>query len=723
MTLVRTSIAAVEVERTDQDDLQHHTIKLLLPSGDLYVTNYYNPSTSRLALHTVNVKESRHIVVGDFNSHSPSWGYSKMDTRGEEVEDWMMDNRLVLINHPDDTPTCYSRAWKTSTSPDLAMATEDIQKLSTRMVENQLGGSDHRPITISLTSVGCPKSNMAPSWNFKKANWNLFTYEADQSSHDISRDQHVNTNVHNLTQTILQAAKKSIPRGKRSNYKPFWSSQMRTLQIELDQARDKMEIDPTPENIGRHSTLLENYNNTKMKEIRNSWNEKTSNLDMDKDTSKMWKLTKTLNEDTARTQGKCVLEEDGHHFSDKMAANILADSYQECSRTNVNATRVREVRRSIKEKLQNQRPSPDMTSSFTIGELNAAIKKLKCKKAPGKDGICNDMIKHLGTETKEKFLLIINQSWESGKFPDSWKEAVIIPIKKKGKEKTQKTSYRPISLLSCLGKVMERMVNARLLKHLEENQLLSNTQSAYRKNRSTEDQLVYLAQAIENAFQEKKKVLAVFVDLAKAFDKVWKEGLLLKLLTKNVEGKMYAWIQDFLQHRTARVKLDGKISHRVSLQQGVPQGGVISPSLFLVFIDDIADSLTRHVPRALHADDFAAWCAAEHLSTATYRMQETMNHIGQWANDWAVEINTNKTVASVFSLSTQQETAKLKLNGQELKQEETPTYLGIKLDKRLTWKPHLMEVERRATRKLAIMKKLAGTLWGANKNILKKVYV
>ena len=99
---------------------------------------------------------------------------------------------------------------------------------------------------------------------------------------------------------------------------------------------------------------------------------------------------------------------------------------------------------------------------------------------------------------------------------------------------------------------MERMVNTRLLKHLEENHLLSNTQSAYRKNRSTEDQLVYLAQEIENAFQEKKKVLAAFVDLTKAFDKVWKEGLLLKLLNKKVEGKMYHWIRDFLQYRTAR---------------------------------------------------------------------------------------------------------------------------------------------------------------------------
>ena len=363
-----------------------------------------------------------------------------------------------------------------------------------------------------------------------------------------------------------------------------------------------------------------------------------------------------------------------------------------------------------------------MMQDFSMGELNAAIRKLRIRKAPGKDGILNDMIRNLGPATRQKLLLIINQSWNTGKLPDQWREAIIIPIRKKQKEKTRKSSYRPISLLSCLGKVMERMVNTRLLKHLEEHHLLNNTQSAYRKNRSTDDQLVYLAQEIETAFQEKKKVLAVFVDLTKAFDKVWKTGLLLKLLNKKVEGKMYHWIQNFLQYRTARVKLDGTTSRRISLQQGVPQGGVISPTLFLVFIDDIAEKINRHVSKALHADDFAAWSAAEHLASAGHRMQEALNHIEVWASDWGVDINISKTVSTVFSLSPLPETASLKLNGRQLEKEDTPTYLGVKLDKRLTWNPHLKDIERRAIRKLAIMKKLAGTSWGANSNILQRVY-
>ena len=142
------------------------------------------------------------------------------------------------------------------------------------------------------------------------------------------------------------------------------------------------------------------------------------------------------------------------------------------------------------------------------------------------------------------------------------KKATIIPIHKKGKDKKNPNSYQPISLLSCLGKLLEKVINRRLLSFLEDNNVLSQTQTGYRKHRNTEDQLALIAEEIENAFQEKKKVVAVFFDLTKAFDKVWREGLLLKVLQSRVSGRMYKWIRCFLQDRSARVKLDERSSTR-----------------------------------------------------------------------------------------------------------------------------------------------------------------
>ena len=189
------------------------------------------------------------------------------------------------------------------------------------------------------------------------------------------------------------------------------------------------------------------------------------------------------------------------------------------------------------------------------------------------------MILHFGSKAKHPLLHIFNESWRKGEVPSTWKKAHINPIHKKGKEKQKMESYRPISLLSCLGKCMERILNSRLIYHLESNNVLSDTQTGYRKHRNTEDQLLLLAQDIENAFQQKEKVVSVFFDLSKAFDRVWKEGLLLKVRQSGIGGKMFTWIKSFLRKRSARVALDNQLSVSVKMREGVPQGGVISPFL------------------------------------------------------------------------------------------------------------------------------------------------
>ena len=185
---------------------------------------------------------------------------------------------------------------------------------------------------------------------------------------------------------------------------------------------------------------------------------------------------------------------------------------------------------------------------------------------------------------------------------------------------------------------------------------------------------------------------------------------------------MYKWLSDFLFNRTARVKVDGTISRQVKLREGVPQGGVVSPALFLVYINDITTTVPRRVSNTLHADDFAVWCAEEHTTTAVHRIQNTINEVCSWTESWALQLNTTKTVSTLFTLSTAKEKVSLRLNKQPVPQVETPTFLGVPLDTRLTWKPHLEAVEAKATRKLAIMKKLTETTWGANSDILKQVY-
>ncbi|GFR92518.1 LOW QUALITY PROTEIN: reverse transcriptase-like protein [Elysia marginata] len=235
-------------------------------------------------------------------------------------------------------------------------------------------------------------------------------------------------------------------------------------------------------------------------------------------------------------------------------------------------------------------------------------------------------------------------------------------------------------------------------------------------------------------------MLSVFFELSKAFDTVWKDGLRLKLLQSNIQGTMYKWISNFLHNRTARVKLDGKYySKQVIMKEGVPQGSAISPTLFLVYINDITSAITPYVKHTLHADDFAIWGTAEYATTAKVRVQATVDKVFKWSQDWGLTINLNKTVTTKFSLKTKERNVTLTMNGQPLQTEDTPTFLGIsldkrltwkphiqkinqKLDKRLTWKPHIQKINQKAIRRSQIMKKLSGTKWGANSKILRQVY-
>ncbi|GFS13491.1 reverse transcriptase [Elysia marginata] len=308
------------------------------------------------------------------------------------------------------------------------------------------------------------------------------------------------------------------------------------------------------------------------------------------------------------------------------------------------------------------------------------------------------MIKHLSPHVLSTLLDLFNNSWRTGCVPEVWKEAHIIPIHKKGKSKTDPISYRPISLISCVGKLLEKIINKRLMYHLETNGIISPTQSGFRKNKTTEDQLTYFVQNIENAFQEQKSMLSVFFDLSKAFDTVWKEGLRLKLLQSNIQGTMCKWISNFLHKLTARVKLDGKYySKQVIMKEGVPQGSAISPTLFLVYINDITSAITPYVKHTLHADDFAIWSTAEYATAAKVRVQATVDKVFKWSQDWGLTINLNKTLFTKFSLKTKERDVTLTLNGQPLPTEDTPTFLeshsisgspGNHISRRSTKKPY-----------------------------------
>ena len=227
----------------------------------------------------------------------------------------------------------------------------------------------------------------------------------------------------------------------------------------------------------------------------------------------------------------------------------------------------------------------------------------------------------------------------------------MIPILKKGKDPKKANSYRPVSLTSCVVKTMKRIVNERLKWYLETENLLAPEQAGFRQFRSTEDQATYLSQEIEDAFQEQKLVLVPWIDLQKAFDKVWMEGLLVKRLRNGIASNMFNWIKSYLYNRRARVSVDRIHSKKILLRHGVPQRGVLSPTLFLLFINDLVSELPKGIKAALYADDLVIWCKEEYATTATYRMQLASDKLNSWTEKWCVAVNKDTSSTTLFTLS------------------------------------------------------------------------
>ena len=726
MILIKNSIPFQDfsVETDNQAEIQK--VKVTLGNDILTIYNEYCPADKSLSLGKIEVEETNCIVVGDFNSHSEAWGYPESDRKGEEIEEWQVDTKLLLINDPEDPPTFYSRRWLTTTTPDLALATENIARKTTREVLNQLGGSDHKPVLLSVDLNYKPSEPKSlPRWNYKKANWTKFSVLTDEAALKINNKQdHINKKIKSFNESILGAAKAAIPRGARKNYRPYWTEELQNLEDELSNAREKAENDPGIENNIALREATVNYRTKQTEETRNSWIEKTESLNLDKDGRKLWKITKALNDENSQV-GQILLEKDEHTYTGKHAADLFIEEYEKISNLNVPEAREQEVTQKLLE-YQNQEQNNDdisMNSPFKIEELKTALSCLSLKKAPGPDQITNEMLINMGPQAKKKLLQLINDSWRTGIVPEVWKEATILPIHKKGKDKKKATSYRPISLTSCVGKLMERLINNRLTWHLESKGHINTEQAAFRQNRSTEDQVTYLTQAIEDSFQEKKHTLAVWVDLEKAFDKVWKDGLRLKLRKCGIDGRMFKWIDQFLKKRKARVKVKQHKSRIKELKHGVPQGGVLSPTLFLVFIKDILEKMPKGVKGAMYADDLVLWCSEEYISTANLRLREALRELENWSRTWMVKVNEGKTTFTVFTLSTKGHKVTLTYNGQKLKEDQNPMYLGITFDPRLTWKAQLQNNQTKAKLRMSLMRKLAGTHWGANQTVLKRLYV
>ena len=214
-------------------------------------------------------------------------------------------------------------------------------------------------------------------------------------------------------------------------------------------------------------------------------------------------------------------------------------------------------------------------------DLKRSLKKSK-NSSPDQDQIHYELLRHSPFETLHILLDIINVTCKSDTFPETWRESLIISIPRPGKDHFNPLNYRPIALTSYICKTVERMVNERLVWYLEKNGLLAKQQCGYRANRSTVDHLIRLETLIRDAFIQNQHLVAVFIDLQKAYDPTWKHGIQQYLHDIGLRGNLPIFISNFLTDRTFQIHLGTILSDVFHQEEGVPQSAILSTTLFNV---------------------------------------------------------------------------------------------------------------------------------------------
>ena len=373
-------------------------------------------------------------------------------------------------------------------------------------------------------------------------------------------------------------------------------------------------------------------------------------------------------------------------------------------------------------------PNTSLLNGFSISveKILNIIRSLDSNKAHGWDDISVRMIKMCDDVLLLPLRLIFEFCMSQGVFPQVWKQANVVPIHKKN-SKSLKNNYRPISLLQILGKVLEKLIFDSLYHHLEKNGLLNQIQPGFRPGDSTVNQLLSIVNSIFTAFDcnPTLDVRSVYLDISKAFDRVWHQDLIYKLRQCGVSGKLLMLMQSFLSDRKQRTVLNCKTSTWGTISAGVPQGSILGPPLFLIYINDLTDGIRCDVK--LFADDTSIFTVVHDPHTAALDMNHDLNLIKLWAHNWRISFNPDpnkKAVEVTFSKK------RIPMNHPPIFFDDIPVrkvqdhkHLGIILDSKLSFNSHIKSIISKSRQGIGMLRFLSKYLPRHTLNDIYKLYI
>ena len=695
---VKQCVAAKRRRDLEVENIEMIALEIRSHNNKFLLFNVYNPNNRDIDFYDelqgcvdlarpTNI--DRFLIVGDLNSDFQT-------VKGRELQQFCANNSLNI--HISE-PTRYTQTTRTCLDQVLSNCSNAIK--STNILP-PVGSSDHCTVSIDLLfRVKKQPSYYRLIWQYSQADFDGLK----NSLQTTNWDEHLNTEdinelASNFTTTLLNLAREFIPNKVitvRPNDKPWYNSNLRALRRRKDRLHTKATERDTAESWANYRHARNIYFDScriAKEEYRGKIDNSLEEGPVD-DPKKWYKISKSL------------LERNNVSSYPPLSVNneLVVDIVEKASALNNFFLSICQLDDS--EAIMP--PNVDATVptlkriQVTQQEVYDILRCIDTTKATGPDGVSSRLLKETAASIHIPLTKIFNKSLHEKEFPKCWKEANVIPIYKKGDAQLC-TNYRPVSLLSCTSKVFERVIFKHLYNFIITNKIISPSQSGFTPGDGTTYQLIDLYHIFSKAIDEGKEVRVVFCDISKAFDKVWHPGLLYKLSNCGIQGELLEWLSSYLTDRKQRVTLEGQASDWGVIKAGVPQGSVLGPLLFLLYINDITNVINN--PARLFADDTSLYIIIDdnNVIQSGNSLNNDLEHISQWASNWLVQFNATKTLNMTISRKLQKQNhPTLIFNDTDILQVNSHKHLGLTMNSTLTWSEHILEICSKACKTLNIM--------------------
>ena len=727
--LVRSDVVTTEkILNQISSPLEVQAITVKTQDMNLDILSLYNPNeniSKNTFLHYFKQLSRSCIIVGDFNAHHTIW--SKPNTQnnltGNALSLSLAETNLCLATPPGIT-TYVSASSGSQSTLDLHLVSSNLLP-SSEITACPCVGSDHYPLQLTLSIKPILQTvKFLPKWKLDNVDWKLWA--AGLSPLEWAGDTDSATNLDTANEKLIKCLTKSSYTIKRTTgeYNPrynktWWNNECARLVALRRRAKKKVCRNATAETIAAlraaENKVKSAVNLAKEKSLQNF----IGTIDSSTTSKTLWDKVNSIR--SKFQPKKIVLDVQSQILTDpEQKGNKIADHFEtifNISYPSLQQHNIMYMNLQNSIILENNEP---YNKEFTMKELEHALSKLK-NSTPGKDKIHNLFLKNAPPHIKEYLLKLFNASWSQENIPKDWLKSILIPICKPNKEPNEITSYRPISLLSCTSKLMERMIASRLDWILESHNLISSTQCGFRKQRSTYDQLTLIDHEIKMSLQNNGICIAAFIDLTGAFDRVWNVAVLQKMINMGFSGRIIGWLYSYLHGRSFEVFLEGEYSSSRQITSGVPQGGVLSPLLFNILISDIPK--IEGIQYSEFADDIAIYCSGNEYDVVISKIEMALDKINNWLLRWGQQININKSKCMYFTKKLHSPPRSINLRNQPIEYVEEFKFLGLTLDSpRLTYRKHILSLQSSCNKSISVMKFMSHYRWGSDRETLLMLY-